>query len=60
MISFDCTSSYNLLLESMPYWLLEFDYMRLTFLCVSYDLIESEGIDGDLWALHTGRSKVYH
>ena len=55
MISFDCSSSYNFLLESMPYRLLEFDYMLLTFLCVWDDLIESEGIDGNLWALHTRR-----
>ena len=53
MISFGCSSSDNLLLESMPYCLLEFEYILLTFLCVWDDLIESEGIDGNLWALHT-------
>ena len=44
----------------MPYGLLEFDNVLLTFLYVWDDLIESEGIDGDLWALHTRWSEVYH
>lgn len=39
----------------MPYRLLEFDFMLLTFLSIWDDLIESEGIDGNLWALHTRR-----
>ena len=38
----------------MPYRLLEFDYTLLNFLCVWDELIESEGIDGNLWVYIQG------
>ena len=54
MIAFGCSSSCNLLLERMPYRLLEFDYTLLNFFCVWDELIESEGIDGNLWVYIQG------